>query len=118
MRTLSEQLLRNAVEKAEQKKQQGLLIWLSRSVWNDIGDTICEGNEHYDFALAQISKQKEATITFDWFGIKMPAIYAVPVQKMKNSEDYFQKILNACKDKGNIGPIMFVPSNEVTECFE
>lgn len=118
MKIFSEQLLRNAVEKADQKKQQGLLIWLSSRVWNEIGETICEGNEHYDFALAQVSKEKDATITYNWFGIKIPAIYAVPVKKMKNSEEYFQKIMNACREMGNIGPIVFIPSNEVAECFE
>ena len=118
MRALSEQILRNAIEKAEQKNQQGLLIWLSKSVWNDIGDIICKGNEHYDFALSQIFREKEATITFDFFGIKMPAIYALPVQKLKNSEEYFQMVMNACKEYRSIGPILLIPSNEVAECFE
>ena len=87
-------------------------------IGKDIGDVICEGNEHYDFALAQVLNEKHATITFDWFGIKIPVIYAVPVQKLKNSEEYFQEIMNACKDNGNIGPIMLIPSKEVVECLD
>lgn len=118
MKEFSERLLREAVEEAHRKKQQGLLIWLSRVIWDDTRDIMSEGNEHYDFTLTQVSEEKDATITVEWFGLTMPASFAVPVKKMKNSEVYFQMVMNACKDKGNIGPITFIPSNQVAECFE
>ena len=118
MKEFSKQLLREAVEEANQKKQQGLLIWLSRRMWDDSRDIMSQGNEHYDFAISQVFKDKDATITIDLFGLKTPAIFAVPVQKMKNSEEYFQMIINICEYFDNIGPITFIPSNEVAKCFE
>ena len=118
MKEFSEQLLRRVVEEADQKKQKGLFIWLSVNIWDDIRDIMREGNEHYDFALTQVSEEKDATITVKWFGITLPVAFAVPVQKMKNVEEYFQTIMNICEDKGRIGPITFIPNNEIAECFE
>ena len=118
MREFTEQLLREAVKEADQKKQNGLLIWLSRTIWDEARGVLSEGNEHYDFALAQVSKGEDATITMDCFGFKIPAIFAVSVPKMKNSEEYFQMIVNACRNKDNIGPITLIPINEVVECCD
>ena len=118
MKNFSEQLLRDAVKEADDKNEKGMLIWLSRRIWDELREIMRDGNEHYDFALSQISKEKDATITVNFFGLKTPAIFAVPVQKMKNSEEYFQNIINACKYFDDIGPITFIPSNEVAECFE
>ena len=118
MKDFSEQLLREAVKEADKKKEKGILIWLDRRFWDEARDALREGNEHYDFAISQVFKEKEGTITVNMFGFKTPAIYAVPVQKMKNSEEYFQMIIKACEYFNNVGPITFIPSNKVAECFE
>jgi len=118
MKDFSKYLLREAVKEADKKKEKGMLIWLDRRFWDETRDVMREGNEHYDFVVSQVSEEKDGTITANLFGLKTPAIFAVPVQKMKNSEEYFQSIIKACEYFDNIGPITFIPSNKVAECFE
>jgi len=118
MKDFSKYLLREAVKEADKKKEKGMLIWLDRRFWDETRDVMREGNEHYDFVVSQVSEEKDGTITANLLGLKTPAIFAVPVQKMKNSEEYFQSIIKACEYFDNIGPITFIPSNKVAECFE
>jgi len=117
MGKLTEDLLREALKEAQDKKQPGFLIWTSNTTCVNFVDALVEkGNEHYDFAMSQIMKGEYGTITYDFFGIKMPAAYIISVQKLQNCDESFQMILEACKIYNNIGPIMLIPTNQYAEC--
>lgn len=112
---MTEQLLRNAVKEAQEKEQLGLLIWANWTVWDDLSSYMKQGNEHYDFALSQISKGEEATIQAEWNGLSMPGIIAVSMQKLSSSDEFFAYVLNICKEGHYKGPITLIPSNEVID---
>lgn len=94
---MTEQLLRDSLKEAQEKGQVGLLIWANWTQWDDCANDIKQGNPNYDFALSQVSKEKEATITFEWFNFKMPGIFAVSVSKMISSDEFFKKVLDVCE---------------------
>lgn len=112
---MTEKLLRDVLKDAQEKDQIGLLIWANWSVWDDSGFEMRPGNESYDFAFSQISKGEEATIKADWNGLSMPGFFAVSVQKLNSSEDFFKYLLDACEKDHYEGPITLVPLNEVSE---
>ena len=109
--------LRCCLEEAERKKQTGLLIWPNWTLWDDFGFELQEGNEYYDFALAKIAEEQEATITFEWNRLSIPGIFAVPVQKLLSSEKYFKQVLSICERNRYKGPITLLPINEVSDYF-
>lgn len=115
---MTENLLRAALKEAQEKEQIGLLIWANWHQWDDCSCDIMQGNESYDFALSQVTKGEEATITFEWNGLRLPGIIAVSVEKMISSETFFYKILDICEKNDQQGPITFIPSNEISECSE
>lgn len=114
---MTENLLRNAVKEAQNKKQIGLLIWANWTVWDDLSKEISPGNESYDFALSQISKGQEATIHTDWNGLSMPGIIAVSVQKLSSSYEFFSQVLSFCEKGSYNGPITLIPLNQLTKNY-
>lgn len=117
MGKLTEQLLREALKEAENKQQPGFLIWTSNKICLDFIDALVEeGNEHYEFAISHVRKGECGTITYDFYGLKMPAAYIVSVQKLQNSDEAFQMVMEACKIYNNIGPILLIPTNQYAEC--
>lgn len=109
-----EKLLRETVKEANEKGQEGILIWSGWRIWDELADELKEGNEHYDFAVSQSSNGKDGTITLDWMGLTIPAAIIVSIQKL-TSEQYFQQILEMC-EKGNYeGPITLLPLNQVAD---
>ena len=112
---MTEKLLRDSLKEAQEKEQIGLFIWANWTVWDDNGFDMKPGNESYDFALSQISKGEEATISAEWNGLSMPGIIAVSVQKLSSSDEFFNHVLNACEKGHYEGPITLVPLCEVSE---
>lgn len=114
---MTEKILRDSLKEAQEKDQLGLLIWANWNVWDDSAFDMKPGNEHYDFALFQISKGEEATVSANWNGLSMPGIIAVSVQKLSSSDEFFKHVLESC-EKGNYqGPITLVPLNEVSKSY-
>ena len=117
MGKLTEDLLREALKEAQDKNQPGFLIWTGNRICLNFVDALIEkGNEHYDFAMSQVMKGECGTITYDLYGIKLPAAYIIAVQKLQNSDESFQMILEACKKYNDIGPILLIPNNQYAEC--
>jgi len=117
MNEMTESLLRLCLKEAEKKGQTGLIIWSGWSVWDEIAYKLEEGNEDYDFILAQVEKQEEATIMTEWAGLKLTGCLAVPVKKLQDSEKYFKEVLEACTKKHCAGPVTLLPLNEVADYF-
>ena len=112
---MTKRLLWDVLNEAKQKGQVGLLIWSNWSVWDECAFDMKPGNKSYDFALSQISKGEEATISAEWNGFSMPGLIAVSVQKLSSSEEFLNFVLQMC-EKGNYeGPITLVPLNELSE---
>lgn len=109
-----EKLLRAVVKEANEKGQEGILIWASWIIWDEVADELKEGNEHFDFAVRQSSNGEDGTITLDWLGLTMPAANIVSIKKL-TSEQYFQQILELCEEENFEGPITLLPLNEVAE---
>ena len=111
---MTEKLLRDSLIEAQGKGEIGLFIWANWRVWDDLAFNMKEGDEKY-FAISQVLKQEEATISTQLCGFQAPGIFAVPVPKMIKSEDFFKYVLEMC-EKGNYkGPITFIPSNEISQ---
>ena len=112
---MTKRLLWDVLNEAKQKSQVGLLIWANWSVWDECAFDMKPGNKSYDFALSQISKGVEATISAEWNGFSMSGLIAVSVQKLSSSKEFLNFVLQMC-EKGNYdGPITLVPLNEVSE---
>ena len=112
---MTEKLLRDTLKEALEKKQSGLLIWSNWSVWDDWVFTLQPGNENYNFALLQISKKEEATISVEWNGLSMPGLIAISVEKLNSSDEFFNHILKTCEKGLYGGPITLVPLNKLAE---
>lgn len=112
-----ENLLRKTLKEAQEKGQHGLLIWVSWRVWDEFSFNMKEGNENYDFAVFHIERGETTTIDFTMGGFYGIAIFAVPVEKLYSSPEYFESFVSMCREKQMEGPITLVPSNEVSEIF-
>lgn len=110
---MEETLLREALRKAQEKAQLGLLIWANKKVWEKFACNMEEGNEEYDLALYQIKRGEAATIDLLMDGLCDTGIFAVSVDKLCSSALYFDAFLNTCRERRMEGPITLVPSNEV-----
>lgn len=111
---MTKNLLRSALKEAQEKEQIGLLIWPNWRLYEDFSSHIIPGEESYDFALSQVNKCEEATIGFEWNGLKIPGIIAVSVEKMASSDEFFNTVLDNCKTNHLTGPIVLIPSNEIS----
>ena len=60
---MTEKLLRDSLIEAQGKGEIGLFIWANWRVWDDLAFEMKEGDEKYDFAISQVLKQEEATIS-------------------------------------------------------
>lgn len=114
---MTEKLLRDILDEAQEKDQLGLLIWANWTVWDHTGYQMKPGDERYDFAFYQISKGEEATIKANWNGLSMPGFIAVSVQKLRSSDEFFKQVLDACEKGHYEGPITLVPLNKVSELY-
>ena len=109
---MTEKLLKDVLKEAQAKEQVGLLIWPSWRIWDDIGFKIKPGNESYDTILSSIMQGEEGSIVLR-NGIIHFRTVAVPVQKLLDSEEDFNRILRICTGDG---PITLLPSNELADC--
>ena len=112
---LTEQLLRDCVNEAQEKGQIGLFIWANWRVWDEHAFGMKEDNELYDMALYQIKRGESATIDLVMGGFYGTGIFAVSVEKLTSSTWYFREFLNTCEERQMEGPITLIPSNEVSD---
>ena len=112
---MTEELLRDSLNEAQEKAQYGLLIWANWNQWDDHALDLKPGNENYDFALSQIAKDEEATINAEWNGFSMPCIIAVSVQKLLSSKDFFTQVLRVCEEGHYEGPVTLIPANQIVK---
>ena len=113
---MTENFLRDSLNEAQEKEQIGLLIWPTWNQWDDLSLEIRHGNDYYNFALSQVTKNEEATLSITWSGLKMPGILVVPVQKLLDSEDFFNHVLDICEKSRYTGPITLLPLNQLCSC--
>ena len=109
---MTEKLLRDTLKEAQEKEQIGLLIWPTWNDWDDLSSAIQHGNALYDFILSQVTKNEEATLSINWKGLTMPGILIIPVQKLLDSEDFFNQVLGICEKNRYTGPITLIPLNK------
>lgn len=108
---MTEKILRNALKEAQEKEQLGLFIWPNWTVWEELVFYMRPKGKYYNFAVSQISKGEEATISFERNGLSMPGIIAVSVQKLSSSSEFFSHVLSMCEEAHYEGPIILVPAN-------
>ena len=112
---MTEELLRDSLNEAQEKAQDGLIIWANWNQWNDHVLDFKPGNENYEFALSQIAKGEEATIKAEWNGLSTPCIIAVSVQKLLSSNNFFTQVLKACEEGHYEGPVTLIPANQIVK---
>jgi len=112
MAEMTEELLRQILQEAQEKGKLGLIIWANWPIWDEIAFEMKQGNEIYDFALSQIEKQEEATVCSSCNGFSMPGFIATSIQKLLSSNDFFKKTLDFCERNHFSGPISLVPITE------
>ena len=112
---ITEQLLRDCVKEAQEKGQLGLFLWSSWKIWDEHGFRMKEDNEFYDLSLLQMRKGLTTTIDLVIGGMFGIAFFAVPLEKLNSSEEFFKQVLEACENRQMEGPITLIPSNEVSK---
>ena len=91
---MTEKLLRDSLIEAQGKGEIGLFIWANWRVWDDLAfEYERRRDEKYDFAISQVLKQEEATISTQLCGFDAPGVLAVSISKMINSEEFFSHVL-------------------------
>lgn len=109
---MTEALLKDVLKEAQEKEQVGLLIWPFWRMWDDIGFEIKPGDKDYDTILNAIMQGEEGSIVVNK-GFVNFRIVAVPVQKLLDSEEDFNRILRKCTGDG---PVTLLPLNELADC--
>ena len=112
---ITEQLLRDCVKEAQGKGQIGLFIWSSWKIWDEHGYEMKEKNELYDLSLSQMKKGMTTTIDLVVGGFSGIAFFAIPLDMLNSSEEFFKQVLEACEIRQMQGPITLIPSNEVSD---
>lgn len=114
---MTEEKLRATLKEAQAKEQQGLLIWANWHVWDDLAFDTQPGNKNYDFALSQISRDEEATVSVSWNSLTMPGFIAISVHKLSSSDEFLNHVLEICEKNHYKGPITLIPLNEISKSF-
>ena len=110
---MTEDLLRRILKEANEKEQYGLFFWPDWRTWDCFGfDIKQEGEEQYEFALSQILKGEEATITVECIGLSMTAVLAISVKKLECSKKFFEYVLEILQRRCYEGPVTLLPSNK------
>lgn len=113
---MTEDLLRRILKEANEKEKYGLFFWPDWRTWDCFGfDINQEGKEHYEFALSQIQKGEEATITVEYIGLSMTAVLAISVKKLECSKKFFEYVLEILQRKCYEGTVTLLPSNKISE---
>ena len=107
---MTEKMLRNILTEATEKNQIGLFIWANWMVWDDLAFEMKAGNRSYDFALSQITREKEATIS-------TPGFIAISIKKVNSSDKFLKEVLEVCKKGHYEGPVTLIPLNELSEQY-
>ena len=114
---MTEKMLRNILTEATEKNQIGLFIWANWMVWDDLAFEMKAGNRSYDFALSQITKEKEATISTEISGFSTPGFIAISIKKVNSSDKFLKEVLEVCKKGHYEGPVTLIPLNELSEQY-
>jgi len=112
---MTEEKLRNALKEATEKGKIGLLIWSCWRTWDTFATDMLSGCKHYDVVLSQVEAGDEAKIYIDFNGFTMLGMFAVPIQKLLSSDEFFTHILNICEKEHYEGPISFLPITEADD---
>lgn len=112
---ITEQLLRDCVKEAQEKGQYGLFVWVNMDSWDAMDSELKSNSADYDFAISQILKGEDATIFLQWAGFIFVGIFAVSVEKLSSSDEYFKDFLKVCEINRMKGPIVLIPSNKLSE---
>ena len=114
---MTEKMLRNILTEATEKNQIGLFIWANWMVWDDLAFEMKAGNRSYDFALSQITREKEATISTEISGFSTPGFIAISIKKVNSSDKFLKEVLEVCKKGYYEGPVTLIPLNELSEQY-
>ena len=118
MGRITENILWKALVEAIEINDIGLIIWPSWEEWENLSFKLHQGNEIYEYVLKKVKNNEVAIISSTYFGLKMTSILAVPVKNMIVSDKFFENILSICNKGTYQGPITFVVSNEIVQCFD
>ncbi len=114
---MKEEVLRGVTLDALERNQPGLLIWASWDEWEELDSEMKPGNELYDFAISRIMRNKEATVFQNIDGFEFIGCIAVSTEKLYTSKTFFNQVINYCKTNKFEGPITYLPSNELSNCY-
>ena len=114
---MNEGRLREILREAHEKGQEGLFIWHNEETWDTFNETTFSGDKSYDYAIKKLKRQKETTHSMEIFGIVVPLFISIPVKKMINDNNFFNSVLDVCKENGSVGPVTLIPSNELSEIY-
>lgn len=114
---MTEKMLRNILTEATEKNQIGLFIWANWMVWDDLAFEMKAGNRSYDFALSQITREKEATISTEISGFSTPGFIAISIKKVNSSDKFLKEVLEVCEKGHYKGPVTLIPLNELSEQY-
>lgn len=117
MKIITEGVVWEVLEEALKNEEVGLILWPSWTEWENLSYRLHPKNEIYEFILKKVKNNEVAYITSGYLGLKMTSIIAVPVKAMIVSDKFFENILDICQKGIYHGPITFVNSNEIAECF-
>ena len=117
MKLITEDMLWESLDEALKRDEIGFIIWPIWTEWENLSYKLHGGNDIYEFILKKVKNNESANVIGECLGLKMTNVLAVPVKAMVVYEKFFENVLNICQ-KGNYhGPIIFVESNEIAECF-
>lgn len=118
MKLITKKELWESLDEALERDEIGLIIWPSWTEWENLSYKLHEGNEIYEFILKKVKNNEAANVIGECLGFNMTKVLAVPVKAMVVCDKFFENVFSICQ-KGNYhGPITFVYSNEIAECFE
>lgn len=105
MAIITEEVLREELEKAKDDGRRAVLIYHNEAIWGTHHEEMVPGAHNYNFFLNQVKNGEDGVMEFDTKEGGKAIILAVLVDKMLSDDEYFKEVLDTCLIHGVEGPI-------------
>ncbi len=105
MAIITEEVLREEMEKAKDDGRRAVLIYHNEAIWGTHHEEMVPGTHNYNFFLNQVKKEEDGVMEFDTEEGGKAIILVILVNRMLSDDEYFEEVLDTCRMRGVEGPI-------------
>ena len=114
---MTEKLLRACLKEAELKSQEALIIWPDWRSYEELESDFRLNKVTCDAFSKSIEQEKTSSFSIEWNSLIVGHVFGASVKEMVSSEEFFQTILETCKNQKLKGPVSLFPLNTMCEAY-